>query len=110
MKKIKIKLNKSEIERLLAVFTNYDINWIQNPNARVMVSYLLGKRQKKLYNLTYNATVKTERNVTLTMPEAAAFDEAFNSVYINHQVGNYLFSIYESTLINKILTVIGQEL
>jgi len=107
-KSIKIELSNSEIRSLLAVFFQYNKNWISDRNSRYMIEELLGKLQVKFANAIFGST--GSRIISFTYAQAAAFDEAFRLTAVPADEKYPLYPLYEETVVNKVLAEINRVL
>lgn len=105
-KKIKLELNRQEVDSLLAILSAYNIFCIQNRNTRYMVTHLVGKFHIALAKAILNDT--RIHKITITAAQAAAFDEAFVQTPI--LVQDYHLSAYDELLIDRIIYTINSQL
>ncbi|MBN2747174.1 MAG: hypothetical protein JXR34_10655 [Bacteroidales bacterium] len=104
--KIKLELNRDEIQSLLNILSNYNVFSLQTRNIRYMVSVLLGKFHLKIAALQVSGA-KTH-TISLSSAQAAAFDEAF--VQTPFLEMSYHLNEYEEVLIDRIIYLINSQL
>lgn len=104
--KIKLELNRAEIQSMLKILSNYNIFSMQNRNTRYMVAGLIGKFHLKLAAISVSPT--KIHTISLSSAQAAAFDEAFVQTPI--LIKDYQLDQYEELLIDRIIYSINSQL